>query len=117
MSSRSPPPPTVTIYRPLLVCCCRQVRLYAAGIMDVVDDIFNALDWDQPCLSSQEHFARTHGPGCECNVDSNLKIQFLRMLQSLGKFSVSSPMLKEIDAVQGELLKRQPPSLPSTGAA
>lgn len=52
------------------------------GIIPALLNMFEALDWSRPPATSPP-FERIHGPGCECNPESALRIQYLRLIHNL----------------------------------
>ena len=73
--------------------------LNEAGVIPVLDDMFQRLPWDSLTISRQSISQRTtesdlngsvedqqtpeiHGPGCECTPESALCVQYLRLLHN-----------------------------------
>ena len=73
--------------------------LNEAGVIPVLDDMFQRLPWDSLTTSRQSISQRTtesdlngsvedqqspeiHGPGCECTPESALCVQYLRLLHN-----------------------------------
>eukprot|EP00245_Coleochaete_scutata_P010481 TRINITY_DN3673_c0_g3_i1.p1 TRINITY_DN3673_c0_g3~~TRINITY_DN3673_c0_g3_i1.p1 ORF type:complete len:571 (+),score=78.65 TRINITY_DN3673_c0_g3_i1:210-1715(+) len=58
-----------------------QDRLAALGLVPALAEMFDHLDWQLPQLPPPEPHG-IHGPGCACNPQSALKIQYLRLLHN-----------------------------------
>eukprot|EP00960_Hanusia_phi_P052164 761291-Hanusia_phi.AAC.4 len=58
-----------------------QDRLYSLGIVEALSQGFERLNWGDTTVSLYQE--RMHGPGCECNPESALRIQFLRLIHNL----------------------------------
>ena len=59
-----------------------QDRLMLLDIVPALLKMFDRLDWNRP-PSTSASFERIHGPGCECNPESALRIQYLRLVHNL----------------------------------
>jgi hypothetical protein len=55
-------------------------QLHDLGIIDVLTDMFDRLAWGTNADPSE--FSALHGPGCECNPESALRVQYLRVLHN-----------------------------------
>ena len=53
------------------------------GLFDVLGAMFERLSWESPAPDRQNPMERIHGPGCECNPESALRVQFLRVVHAL----------------------------------
>ena len=58
-----------------------QDRLMELDIVPALLHMFDRLDWNRAPSSSPVE--RIHGPGCECNPESALRIQYLRLVHNL----------------------------------
>jgi len=58
-----------------------QDKLYSLGIVETLSQAFEWLNWSDTTVSLYQE--RMHGPGCECNPESALRIQFLRLIHNL----------------------------------
>eukprot|EP00743_Colponemidia_sp_Colp-15_P008590 GILK01009348.1.p1 GENE.GILK01009348.1~~GILK01009348.1.p1 ORF type:complete len:617 (-),score=153.13 GILK01009348.1:202-2052(-) len=58
-----------------------QNRLSSMDIVPSLVHFFDRLSWGSKPLQDQP-VERLHGPGCECNPESALKVQFLRLLHN-----------------------------------
>jgi Trpc4-associated protein len=58
-----------------------QKKLAKLGIAKVLRDMYDRMSWDAPPLvpESIEHI---HGPDCECNPESAVRVQFLRLIHN-----------------------------------
>lgn len=61
-----------------------QTELAKEGLGLVLCDLFEHIQWD--CSKDNPH-VRVHGPGCECNPESALRIQFLRLVRNFSENS------------------------------
>jgi Trpc4-associated protein len=59
-----------------------QHRLGALGLADVLLRMFNRLSWDSPPFVGPNPLEHIHGPGCECNPESALRVQYLRLVHN-----------------------------------
>jgi len=55
-----------------------QERLTHLSIIPKMDSFFEKINWEPN--ENEQRFERTHGPKCECNPESALKIQYLRLI-------------------------------------
>jgi len=56
-----------------------QKRLVGLGLLEVLQSMFDRLDWRPPAVPHHGH----HGAGCSCSPQSCLQMQLLRTLQAL----------------------------------
>ncbi|CAN0372527.1 unnamed protein product [Discosporangium mesarthrocarpum] len=59
-----------------------QAALAALGLIDVLDEMFDRLSWGSPPARGPNPLERMHGPGCECNPESALRVQYLRLVHN-----------------------------------
>jgi len=59
-----------------------QNRLAALGMADVLLVLFERLSWDAPPFTGPNPLEHIHGPGCECNPESALRVQYLRLVHN-----------------------------------
>ncbi|KDO23592.1 hypothetical protein SPRG_10787 [Saprolegnia parasitica CBS 223.65] len=52
------------------------------GLVHVLTQMFQRLEWNAPPSSPPSVHQPLHGPGCECSMDASLKIQFLRLIHN-----------------------------------
>ncbi|KAF0720761.1 Aste57867_40 [Aphanomyces stellatus] len=57
-----------------------QDALAEMGLVDILNQMFHRLKWNEPPPSPPSQ--PIHGPGCECSMDASLKIQFLRLIHN-----------------------------------
>eukprot|EP00520_Triparma_pacifica_P017630 CAMPEP_0118668016 /NCGR_PEP_ID=MMETSP0785-20121206/20114_1 /TAXON_ID=91992 /ORGANISM="Bolidomonas pacifica, Strain CCMP 1866" /LENGTH=1410 /DNA_ID=CAMNT_0006562547 /DNA_START=278 /DNA_END=4510 /DNA_ORIENTATION=- len=57
-----------------------QRKLHELGIISVLTDMFDRLAWGTNADPTE--FSALHGPGCECNPESALRVQYLRVLHN-----------------------------------
>ncbi|KAA8491193.1 Short transient receptor potential channel 4-associated protein [Porphyridium purpureum] len=55
-----------------------QERFSYAGLVDALYVMYEVINWNEACIVS----SRPHGPDCECDPESVLRIQFLRLLHN-----------------------------------
>ncbi|CAI5469549.1 unnamed protein product [Closterium sp. Yama58-4] len=58
-----------------------QDQLAALGLVAILVDSFDRLNWSAPLPPPAEPHG-IHGPGCSCNPESALKIQYLRLIHN-----------------------------------
>ncbi|CAI6006633.1 unnamed protein product [Closterium sp. NIES-64] len=58
-----------------------QDQLAALGLVGILVDSFDRLNWSAPLPPPAEPHG-IHGPGCSCNPESALKIQYLRLIHN-----------------------------------
>jgi Trpc4-associated protein len=59
-----------------------QQRLAALGLADVLTLMYGRLSWDSPPFLGPNPIEHIHGPGCECNPESALRVQYLRLVHN-----------------------------------
>eukprot|EP01105_Mastigella_eilhardi_P005469 TRINITY_DN1716_c1_g1_i2.p1 TRINITY_DN1716_c1_g1~~TRINITY_DN1716_c1_g1_i2.p1 ORF type:complete len:841 (+),score=219.08 TRINITY_DN1716_c1_g1_i2:43-2565(+) len=55
-----------------------QDKLARLGLIPALNSLYFKIPWGAPETHNAEH--GVHGPGCECNPDTSLKVQFLRVI-------------------------------------
>eukprot|EP00850_Spirogloea_muscicola_P008910 SM000049S16681 [mRNA] locus=s49:22126:27762:+ [translate_table: standard] len=61
-----------------------QDSLASLGLIAALNQMFDKLDWDAPPPPAPDpHVGGIHGIGCNCNSQSALKIQYLRLVHNL----------------------------------
>ncbi|KAJ1489615.1 hypothetical protein T484DRAFT_1603400, partial [Baffinella frigidus] len=60
-----------------------QEQLISLGLIPSLVVMFERLDCKKPPPASPRQVERIHGPGCECDPESALRIQFLRLVHNL----------------------------------
>ncbi len=58
-----------------------QQMLADMGIVESLTDMFPRLSWGCP-PSNPNPIERIHGPDCECNLESALRVQYLRLVHN-----------------------------------
>lgn len=51
-------------------------------LVDILNVMFDRLSWGSPNPEGPNPLERIHGPGCECNPESALRVQFLRLVHN-----------------------------------
>ncbi|CAM9815957.1 unnamed protein product, partial [Choristocarpus tenellus] len=59
-----------------------QAALANLGLIEVLDSMFDRLSWGSPRSAGPNPLERIHGPGCECNPESALRVQYLRLVHN-----------------------------------
>ena len=59
-----------------------QRRLARLGMSDSLLLMFDRLSWEKPPFSGVNPLEHIHGPGCECNPESALRVQFMRLVHN-----------------------------------
>jgi hypothetical protein len=64
-----------------------QDELAKLGLVPVLKDLFDSLDWDAPIPTGPQESHGLHGPGCECNPEmvSHECSQLLLLAENLGR--------------------------------
>lgn len=77
-----------------------QKKLYEEGLSDVLLKMFDRMSWEAPPYAGINPMEHIHGPNCECNPESAIRVQYLRLvhnfydrdlLGNINMFSVLSP--------------------------
>eukprot|EP01039_Chlorochromonas_danica_P005567 gene5567-6129_t len=77
-----------------------QKKLYEEGLSDVLLKMFDRMSWEAPPYSGVNPMEHIHGPSCECNPESAIRVQYLRLvhnfydrdlLGNINMYSVLSP--------------------------
>lgn len=73
-----------------------QRRMLAAGAPEMLTTMFDRLSWDAPPPPPPPAGAShgIHGPGCECNPESSLRVQFLRLVHAFCDRDASGNAIK-----------------------
>ncbi|GMH76702.1 hypothetical protein TL16_g07168 [Triparma laevis f. inornata] len=58
-----------------------QKQLSTCNVISVLDGMFDRLSWGKVDTEASQ-MSRIHGPGCECNPESALRVQYLRLLHN-----------------------------------
>jgi Trpc4-associated protein len=59
-----------------------QRALGEQGLVEVLTVMFDRLSWGQQAPDSENPLEQVHGPGCECNPSSALRVQYLRVVHN-----------------------------------
>ncbi|GMH94544.1 hypothetical protein TrST_g12621 [Triparma strigata] len=59
-----------------------QKALSQCNLVSVLDSMFDRLSWGKVDTEAASQMGRIHGPGCECNPESALRVQYLRLLHN-----------------------------------
>eukprot|EP00597_Dinobryon_sp_UTEXLB2267_P010646 CAMPEP_0170102268 /NCGR_PEP_ID=MMETSP0020_2-20130122/2779_1 /TAXON_ID=98059 /ORGANISM="Dinobryon sp., Strain UTEXLB2267" /LENGTH=1097 /DNA_ID=CAMNT_0010325575 /DNA_START=613 /DNA_END=3904 /DNA_ORIENTATION=- len=51
------------------------------GLAKILRDMYDRMSWDAPPYVG-DNFEHIHGPGCECNPESTVRVQFLRLIHN-----------------------------------
>ena len=79
-----------------------QQRLLELGIVPALVSMFEHLAWNK-AQAAAPPFERIHGPGCECNPESAMRIQYLRLVHNLCDMEFDHYQLKHALISQDEL--------------
>lgn len=52
------------------------------GLADVLLEMYPRLSWDEPPFEGPNPMEHIHGPNCECNPESALRVQYLRLVHN-----------------------------------
>lgn len=58
-----------------------QKKFADLGLAKVLREMYDRMSWDSPPYAG-ESLEHIHGPGCECNPESALRVQFLRLIHN-----------------------------------
>jgi hypothetical protein len=59
-----------------------QNEFATAGLPRVLSDMCTRMSWDSPPYDGVNRMEHIHGPDCECNPESALRVQFLRLVHN-----------------------------------
>lgn len=59
-----------------------QNSLLQLGLPSVLTAMFHRMSWETPPFSGPNPFEHAHGPSCECNPESALRVQYLRLVHN-----------------------------------
>lgn len=59
-----------------------QDRLATLGLGKLLTQMFDQMSWDSPPFTGPNPLEHIHGPGCECNPESALRVQYLRLVHN-----------------------------------
>eukprot|EP00638_Chattonella_subsalsa_P000233 CAMPEP_0117744562 /NCGR_PEP_ID=MMETSP0947-20121206/6833_1 /TAXON_ID=44440 /ORGANISM="Chattonella subsalsa, Strain CCMP2191" /LENGTH=1052 /DNA_ID=CAMNT_0005561535 /DNA_START=129 /DNA_END=3285 /DNA_ORIENTATION=+ len=59
-----------------------QEKLAELGLIPALEEMFPRLSWGAPPQTGPNPLERIHGPGCECNPESALRVQYLRLIHN-----------------------------------
>ena len=82
-----------------------QQQFAELGLATCLFEMYERMSWDATLTAEHTHIEHIHGPGCECNPESAIRTQYLRLvhnfydrdfLQNANKLLVLSPIELEI---------------------
>ena len=93
-----------------------QQTLAGLDLIPVLTDMFDRLSWGCMPPDGPNPLERIHGPGCECNPESALRVQFLRLLHNFCDRDVENNAHKHLLLSEDERrrLEAWDPSQPSS---
>lgn len=59
-----------------------QKKLFDAGLPPVLVKMFDRMSWDAPAFNGINTMEHIHGPTCECNPESAVRVQYLRLVHN-----------------------------------
>ena len=59
-----------------------QKKCAQLGLSEVLCEMFDRLSWGDPTASVNHGLEHIHGPGCVCNPESQLRVQYLRLVHN-----------------------------------
>ncbi len=59
-----------------------QNEYFSAGLSSAIQVMFKRLSWEAPPFLGPNPLEHIHGPDCECNPESALRVQFLRLVHN-----------------------------------
>ena len=59
-----------------------QQKFASFGLAEVLCDMYPRLSWDAPAFEGPNPMEHIHGPNCECNPESALRVQYLRLVHN-----------------------------------
>jgi hypothetical protein len=99
-----------------LLCGRRKIQvqdlLFNFGLSDVLWQMNLRMSWDAPPYVGPNPYEHIHGPSCECNPESALRVQFLRLVHNFyDRDFMNNPlklsMLSRSDAVGIKAIKKE----------
>jgi Trpc4-associated protein len=59
-----------------------QNSLLELGLPDILRTMFFRMSWNAPTFKGTNSLDHIHGPNCECNPESALRVQYLRLIHN-----------------------------------
>eukprot|EP01038_Epipyxis_sp_PR26KG_P014534 gene14534-19515_t len=59
-----------------------QERFADLGLAEVLNKMYNRMSWNAPPFTGTNPMEHIHGPGCECNPESAVRVQYLRLIHN-----------------------------------
>ena len=59
-----------------------QQKLASLGIADILLDMYGRMSWESKPFHGHNPMEHIHGPGCDCNPESALRVQYLRLVHN-----------------------------------
>lgn len=132
-SAGPPPPPTPTVAKKelqfhamflnphhvelLFVLCTLlsgrrkinvQQKLASLGLADILLEMYGRMSWESKPFHGHNPMEHIHGPGCDCNPESALRVQYLRLVHNSydRDFLGDSNKMSLLSSAERELLDR-----------
>lgn len=59
-----------------------QQKLASLGLADILLDMYGRMSWESKPFHGHNPMEHIHGPGCDCNPESALRVQYLRLVHN-----------------------------------
>lgn len=59
-----------------------QQRFAELGLSSILMTMYDRMSWDAPPFTGNNPIEHIHGPGCDCNPESAVRVQFLRLIHN-----------------------------------
>ncbi len=79
-----------------------QNTLATLSFISVLNRMFDRMSWHAPPFSGKNPMEHAHGPDCECNPESAVRIQFLRLVHNFFDKDFMSNKLKQLMLSESE---------------
>ena len=85
-----------------------QHKLASLGLSDILLDMYGRMSWESKPFHGHNPMEHIHGPGCDCNPESALRVQYLRLVNNSydRDFLGDSNKMLLLSSAEKELLQR-----------
>lgn len=85
-----------------------QQKLASLGIADILLDMYGRMSWESKPFHGHNPMEHIHGPGCDCNPESALRVQYLRLVHNSydRDFLGNNNKMLLLSAAEKDLLRR-----------
>lgn len=85
-----------------------QHKLASLGLADILLDMYGRMSWESKPFHGHNPMEHIHGPGCDCNPESALRVQYLRLVHNSydRDFQENTNKMMLLSAAEKEVLRR-----------